>query len=48
MKKLMIAALLGMSALPTAAQADPKGATYCPVAAPGNGGWLLFLVKFCK
>jgi len=46
MKKLMIAALLGLSAMPTAAQADPKGSTQCLV--PSNGGWMLFHVIFCK
>jgi hypothetical protein len=46
MKKLMIAALLGLTVVPTAAQADPAGSTLCLVAS--NGGWMLFHVKFCK
>jgi hypothetical protein len=48
MKKIVIAALLGLSIVPTAAQANPKGATYCPKAHPGNGGWLQLIMKFCK
>jgi hypothetical protein len=48
MKKLMIAALIGLSALPTAAQAAPSGSTICLVAFPGAGGWLVYLKVFCK
>jgi hypothetical protein len=48
MKRFMIAVLLGLSAMPTAAQADPKGATFCPKPHPGNGGWLVYIMKFCK